>query len=98
MAGKTCLQEWAALLGKSELAAANDSGGMHLAAAVGTPVVGIYGMTDPTKTGPLAKHCKVLQNSTVRARDISRDSEEAGKALESIQPEQVLDAVIDLLK
>jgi heptosyltransferase-2 len=97
LAGKTGLQEWAALLGRSRVAVANDSGGMHLAAAVGTPVVGIYGMTDPEKTGPLGERCKVIQNSAVRNRDIARDSEEARQALESIAPETVLDAVLGIM-
>jgi len=98
VAGKTTLPEWAALLGKSRLAVANDSGGMHLAAAVGAPVVGIYGMTDPEKTGPLGERFRVIQNSTIKARDIARNSDEARKALESIPPAQVLDAALELLK
>jgi heptosyltransferase-2 len=97
MAGKTSIPEWAALLGKSRLAVANDSGGMHLAAAAGTPVVGIYGITDPEKTGPLAEKYRVIQNSTLKARDIARNSEEAVEALASISPEQVFSAVGELL-
>ena len=71
---------------------------MHLAAAVGAPVVGIYGMTDPEKTGPLGERFRVIQNSTIKARDIARNSDEARKALESIPPAQVLDAALELLK
>ena len=97
LAGKTGLKEWAALLKQSRIAVANDSGGMHLAAAVGTPVVGIYGITDPEKTGPLARRFRVVQNSEVKARDISRDSEQAKQALASISPEQVYSAVEELL-
>ncbi len=97
MAGKTGLKEWAGLLKGAEIAVANDSGGMHLAAAVGTPVVGIYGITDPGKTGPLAEKYRVIQHSTVRGRDIARNSEEAVKALESISAEEVFTAVCELL-
>ncbi|MEI6892616.1 MAG: lipopolysaccharide heptosyltransferase II [Pontiella sp.] len=97
VAGKTSLPEWAALLKKARLAVANDSGGMHLAGAVGTPVVGIYGITDPNKTGPLAHRFKVVQNSTMKSRDISRHSERAAEALASISPEQVFGAATELL-
>ncbi|MDF7806132.1 lipopolysaccharide heptosyltransferase II [Pontiellaceae bacterium B12219] len=97
VAGRTSLQEWAALLKNAGVAVANDSGGMHLAGAVGVPVVGIYGITDPDKTGPLARRFSVIQNSTVKARDISRTSEEAEKALASILPDQVYSAVQQLL-
>jgi heptosyltransferase-2 len=98
VAGNTNLKEWAALLSRSKVSVANDSGGMHLAGAVGAPVVGIYGITDPEKTGPLAERFRVVQNSTVKSRDISRDSEKATKALESIHPDQVLAAVAELLE
>ncbi|MDF7799106.1 lipopolysaccharide heptosyltransferase II [Pontiellaceae bacterium B1224] len=98
VAGQTSLQEWAALLKGASVAVANDSGGMHLAAAVDTPVVGIYGITDPEKTGPLARRYRVVQNSSVKARDISRNSERAAEALASISPDQVFNAVQELLK
>ena len=98
VAGKTSLQEWAALLAKSRAAVANDSGGMHLAAAVGAPVVGIYGITDPEKTGPLAERYTIIQNSSVKSRDIARTSDEARSALESILPNQVFEAVMSLLE
>lgn len=97
LAGKTNLKEWAALLKGARVAVANDSGGMHLAAAVGTPVVGIYGITDPEKTGPLAQAYRVIQNSDLKHRDISRNSEAAAQALASITPDQVLAAAQELL-
>lgn len=97
VAGQTTLKEWAALLKQANVAVANDSGGMHLAGAAGVPVVGIYGITDPDKTGPLARRFKVVQNSAIKSRDISRDSEKAKDALASITPDQVFAAVQNLL-
>ncbi len=96
LAGKTSIPEWAALLKRSDCVVSNDSGGMHLATAVGTPVVGIYGLTDPSKTGPLGKSV-VLQKSTLKQRDISRESEAAIQALASIAPAEVAEAVHGLL-
>lgn len=93
LAGKTSLAEWIAMLSLCDVVVANDSGGMHLAAAVGTPVVALYGITDPGKTGPLGRACRVLQNSDVRNRDVPRNSPEALKSLASITPEQVCAAV-----
>ncbi len=40
------------LLGRADLLVANDTGPMHLAAALGTPVVALFGATDPTVSGP----------------------------------------------
>ncbi|NCC50405.1 MAG: lipopolysaccharide heptosyltransferase II [Spartobacteria bacterium] len=91
--GSTTLGEWAALLAACDVVVANDSGGMHLASAVGTPVVALYGTTDPAKTGPLGTRHTILQNSPLRARDVARDAREARRCLAAIPPSQVCEAV-----
>ncbi len=53
-AGETTLEELVALLAACDLLVANDSGPMHLAGAVGTPVVAIFGSTNERETYPLA--------------------------------------------
>ncbi len=87
LAGQTTLAEWAALLKRSDCVVSNDSGGMHLATAVGTPVVTIFGVTDPSKTGPLGR-ATVLQKSDMRSRDVARNSDAARHALESVSPDE----------
>lgn len=47
---------YAALLADAEMVVANDSGPMHMAAAVGAPVVGIFGPGDPSRTSPWGGH------------------------------------------
>ena len=96
LAGKTTIQEWAALLKISDCVISNDSGGMHLATAVGTPVAAVFGITDPSKTGPLGR-AAVLQKSEFRARDIARHSEEAIRALAAVTPDDVFAAAVRLL-
>lgn len=99
LAGKTSLSELAALLGLCRVVITNDSGGMHLAAAVGTMVVAVFGATNPEKTGPLGKgHRVIMQEGMKRSRDIERDSPAARESLRSIQPERVHHAVVELLK
>jgi heptosyltransferase-2 len=53
LTGKTSLRELAAALKVCSLILTNDSGPMHLAAAVGAPVVAVFGSTAPELTGPL---------------------------------------------
>jgi len=53
LAGKTTLGELAALLKSCKLVLTNDTGPMHLAAAVGAPVVALFGSTSPELTGPI---------------------------------------------
>jgi len=52
LAGKTSLRELMALLKYSRVLLTNDSGPMHVAAALGTPVVAPFGSTSPELTGP----------------------------------------------
>jgi len=52
LAGKTTLRELCALLKRCRVLLTNDTGPMHVAAAVGTPVVALFGSTSPQLTGP----------------------------------------------
>ena len=52
LAGQTTLKELAYLFSKCDLAVTTDTGPMHLAAAMGCPVVALFGPTSPLRTGP----------------------------------------------
>ncbi|MCX6997545.1 MAG: lipopolysaccharide heptosyltransferase II [Kiritimatiellaeota bacterium] len=97
LAGQTALPELAALLQASDLVVGNDSGGIHLAAALGTPVVGLFGITDPGRTGPLGPRVRILQRNPGGARDVPRDSRPARESLAALLPEEVLTAAVELL-
>ena len=92
----TCtLGQLIALTRRVALAIAGDTGPLHLACALGRPVVGIYGPTDPSRNGPYGTRFEVLR-SPVSRRDHSRRAEpEAG--LLTIPPEEVLRAADELL-
>jgi len=51
--GKTTFRQLGALLAQTRLLISNDSGPLHLGMAVGTPVIALFGPTDPKLTGPL---------------------------------------------
>jgi len=53
LAGRLSLKTLAAVLRSADLMITVDSGPMHIAAALGTPVVALFGPTDPARTGPL---------------------------------------------
>ncbi|MGA7830260.1 MAG: glycosyltransferase family 9 protein [Terracidiphilus sp.] len=92
----TCsLAQLIALTRRISLAIAGDTGPLHLACALGRPVVGIYGPTDPSRNGPFGSRFTVLR-SPQSSRDHSRrEATEAG--LLTIQPEEVLRAAGALL-
>lgn len=61
LVGKTNLPELVALLAASDLLITGDSGPMHIACAVKTPVVALHGPTDPALSGPTAPDAIVLR-------------------------------------
>ncbi|MCI0505146.1 MAG: lipopolysaccharide heptosyltransferase II [Gammaproteobacteria bacterium] len=60
LCGKTSLQDVVDLMAAMRLAVTNDSGLMHIAAAVGVPLVAIYGSSTPAYTPPLTQRAAVL--------------------------------------
>src|SRR4029077_16371743 len=59
-AGETSVGELMALLSLCDGFAGNDSGSMHVAGALGIPTVGLFGSTNPERTGPLGPQSRVL--------------------------------------
>ncbi|GCE13482.1 lipopolysaccharide heptosyltransferase II [Tengunoibacter tsumagoiensis] len=61
-AGKTSLVQLAALLQRADLMITGDSGPMHIAAAVNTPLIAIHGPTDPALSGPVNPTAVILRS------------------------------------
>lgn len=61
LTGKTAIADLPALLSQCHLFIGNDSGAMHVAAAVGLPVVAVFGPTDPFGTSPVTQRCSIVQ-------------------------------------
>ncbi|MGA3371565.1 MAG: glycosyltransferase family 9 protein [Terracidiphilus sp.] len=89
------LAQLIAVTSRIALAVAGDTGPLHLACALGRPVVGIYGPTDPSRNGPFGTHFKVLRSPQSRLDHSRHEAPEAG--LLTIQPEDVLRAADALL-
>jgi heptosyltransferase-2 len=58
--GDTDLRQSMALLSRCALLICNDSGIMHLAAAVGLPLIALFGPQSPVKFGPWGERCRIL--------------------------------------
>jgi heptosyltransferase-2 len=61
LTGKTAIADLPALLSHCHLFVGNDSGAMHVAAAVGLPIVAVFGPTDPNGTAPVTPRCTIVQ-------------------------------------
>ena len=97
LAGRTSLPELAALMSRCSAVIGNDSGGVHLAAAVGTAVIVIFGITNPAKRKPLGQKVVVLQDSPLADRNVPRQSVTAEKSLKNISPEMAVEAIQSFL-
>lgn len=62
LVGQTPIGELPALFSRCQLFIGNDSGAMHVAAAVGVPVVGVFGSTDPEGTAPMTRRRTIVRH------------------------------------
>ena len=94
LTGKTSIQDALDILSVSDLALTNDSGLMHVAAAVGTPLVALYGPTSPEYTPPLGPLCKVIKkNSGFRKTRVGDRHDGYHSSLFEISPEEVIETL-----
>lgn len=91
----TTVEQLIAITRRAALCVAGDTGPLHLACALGRPVIGIFGPTDPSRNGPFGTRFKVLRSPTSKRDHKRRPEPEAG--LLTIRPEDVLRATDELL-
>ena len=95
-AGKTTLRELAALYEKAALVISTDTGPMHLAAAVGTPVVALFGPTASWRTGPYGTGHQVI-TAELECSPCFKRRCETTDCMYQISVEQVLNGVQKVL-
>lgn len=91
------LNQLIALLRRAKFLVAGDTGPLHLASALGTPVVGIYGPTDPARNGPYWPQDIVVRRAQPEETTYRR-GRAPSRAMLAISVEDVLDAVERRLK
>ena len=96
LAGKTSLQELAGVIAVSAACLSNDSGAMHLAGAIGTPIVALFGPTRDTETAPLTRagaHRDVLFNPVGCRPCMLRDCPIDHRCMRGLEPSRVTAAL-----
>ena len=97
-AGRLSLVETGSLIAGLDLLIANDSGPMHMAAALGVPVLSVFGATDPRRTGPfgaghevvsLGLPCQPCMKKSCRFGDT--------RCLAGLEPERVATVALAML-
>lgn len=97
-AGKTDLARLAALLKKCRVLLTNDTGPMHLSAAVGTPVVALFGSTNPVTTGPFGEGHRIIRHPVECSPCLLRVCNRSMECFRAIEVEEVLAATSRELK
>lgn len=102
LTGKTSLKQLTEVLRQVDVLVTNDSGPMHLADAVGTPVVGIFTCTSPVRSGPPGRLHELVQATVDCAASYKKQCPHQGEAHQccfaSVTPamvKQALDRVIE---
>ncbi|MDD5722117.1 MAG: lipopolysaccharide heptosyltransferase II [Syntrophales bacterium] len=97
LAGATSLKEAIALIARCNLFISNDSGLMHLAGALGVPLVAIFGSTNPTTTSPPGKRSIVIHKDTHCSPCLKKECPTDFRCMDLIQVDDVYDAAEKLL-
>lgn len=95
LAGKTNIRQTAAIISKCDLFISNDSGLMHISAAVNTPTIAIFGPTNPSKNSPMGDGHIVVRKELPCSPCLNYVEDRCleQKCLEKITVQNVIDAV-----
>jgi heptosyltransferase-2 len=94
LTGKTEISELPALLSRCTVFLGNDSGAMHVAAAVGLPIVAVFGPTDPKGTAPVTPRCTIVQEKPYCSPCFLRRCPTDHRCMTVIAPDRVSDGIL----
>lgn len=98
LAGQTSMSEIPAFFSRCHLFIGNDSGAMHVAAAVGLPIVAVFGSTDAEGTAPVTSRCKVVQHKVACSPCFLRECPIDHRCMERVPVQEVRDAAAKWLE
>jgi heptosyltransferase-1 len=96
LAGKTTLRILAAVLQQCDALVTNDTGPMHLAAAVGTPTASVFTCTSPRRAGPFGVGHRIVQTK-VDCRESYLKTCQRMSCMTDVAPDQVVTALVRIL-
>ncbi|HEV8663096.1 MAG TPA: lipopolysaccharide heptosyltransferase II [Candidatus Methylomirabilis sp.] len=98
LTGRTGLKTLAALLRRCSAFVSNDTGAMHVAAAAGTPLVAIFGPTDPATTAPVSRRAILLRRPVFCSPCLLRDCPIDHRCMRGVSVDEVHEALLTLLR
>ena len=97
LAGTTSLAEFIDLAATCTVYLTNDSGPMHVAAALGIPTVAVFGATDHIATGPVAERARVVREPVDCSPCLLRECPIDHRCMERVTSSKVVDEALSLL-
>jgi heptosyltransferase II len=97
LCGETTLADLVGVLKQLRLLLTNDSGPMHLAAALGTPLVAVFGSTDWSETAPFSERARVVREETECAPCRLRECPIDHRCMTRVGVDQVAATALELL-
>ena len=97
LAGTTTLREFIDMTAACSVYLSNDSGAMHLAAALGVPSVTVFGPTDETATGPVAANASLLRQTVECSPCLKRECPIDHRCMTRVSAEMVAAEAIRLV-
>ena len=97
-AGETTLAEYIDLAAACRVYLTNDSGGMHVASALGVPTVAIFGATDDTTTGPTGPLARVVREPVECSPCLKRECPIDHRCMTRVTADRVAKVALDLVK
>lgn len=97
LAGATTLEEFMRLAARCMLFLTNDSGAMHVAAALGVPTVAVFGATDPEATSPLGPRVRLVREPVECSPCLLRECPIDHRCMTRVTADQVAAAALELL-
>jgi heptosyltransferase-2 len=96
LCGETTLTELLGVLSHLRVLVTNDSGPMHLAAALGVPVVAVFGSTDWRETAPVSDRARVVRVDVECAPCLLRECPIDHRCMRRIPADRVAEAVLEV--
>ena len=97
-AGATSLAEFIELAAACEIYLTNDSGPMHVAAALGVPTVAVFGATDPKATGPSGPLSRVVREHVACSPCLKRECPIDHRCMTGVSAKRVAQAALSLVE
>ena len=98
LAGKTTIRELIAWIAICSVVLTNDSGPMHLADSLGTPLIALFGSTSPHLTGPFHQRNHIIQKNIHCSPCFKRTCPIGRPCMEKIEVDEVIEAILKQLR